>query len=61
MISTAVIPKLCKLIDGGAFDPYSAAHVRALVDVAEEIEVSVQREDLKFQVWLLSCLFCVIC
>ena len=50
MISTAIIPRFCKLIDGGAFDPYSAEHVRTLVDMAEQIEVSVQRDDSKFQV-----------
>lgn len=50
MISTAIIPRFCKLIEGGVFDPYSAEHVRTLVDVAEQIEASVQRDDLKFQV-----------
>lgn len=50
MISTAIIPRFCKLIEGGAFDPYSAEHVRTLADVVEQIEASVQRDDLKFQV-----------
>lgn len=50
MISTALIPRLCKIIEGGAFDPYSAKEVRTLVDFTEQIEASVDREDLKFQV-----------
>lgn len=50
MISTAIIPRLCKIIDAGGFDPYSARDLRTLVDVVEQIEASVAREDLKFQV-----------
>ncbi len=50
MISTAVIPRVCKLIEGGALDVYSAKHIRRLVDLAEEMEVSVERGSAKFQV-----------
>jgi hypothetical protein len=53
MISTAVIPRLCKLIEGGGFDPYSAKHVRRMVDLAEQVEASVARDNLKFHVSLL--------
>ncbi|KDQ62610.1 hypothetical protein JAAARDRAFT_203706 [Jaapia argillacea MUCL 33604] len=49
MISTAVIPRLCKLIGGGAFDPYSDRHVRRMIDLAEQVESSVQDDNLKFQ------------
>ncbi|KAI0338869.1 hypothetical protein BDW22DRAFT_1457945 [Trametopsis cervina] len=54
MISTAIIPRLCKIIEGGAFDAYSAQATRSVINIAEQIEVSVQREDLKFQMLLKS-------
>ena len=38
------------MIEGGAFDPYSAKSTRTLVDLAEQIELSVVRDNLKFQV-----------
>ena len=50
MITTAVVPRLCKIIESGAFDPYSSQDVRTLVDLAEQIEATVERENLKFQV-----------
>lgn len=50
MVSTAVIPRLCKIIEGGALDPYSAKHIRKLVDLAEQLEVSVESGNHKFQV-----------
>ena len=50
MISTAIIPRISKMIEGGAFDPYSAKSTRTLVDLAEQIELSVVRDNLKFQV-----------
>ena len=50
MISTAVIPRLCKLLEGGALDPYSAVDVRKLTDLAEQIELSVERSNLQFEV-----------
>ena len=50
MIATAVIPRICKMLEGGAFDPYSAKDTRTLVDLAEQIELSVERDNLKFQV-----------
>ena len=54
MISTAIIPRVCKLIEGGALDPYSAKDVRTTIDLAEQIEYSVERDNLKFQVRAFS-------
>ncbi|KZT27360.1 hypothetical protein NEOLEDRAFT_1176784 [Neolentinus lepideus HHB14362 ss-1] len=52
MISTAVLPRLAKMVAGGAFDPYSAKHVRRIVDLAEEVEASIEPDNLKFQTLL---------
>jgi GC-rich sequence DNA-binding factor len=49
MISTAVIPKICKVVDGGALDVYSERHIRRMVNLAEEVEASIGKND-KFQV-----------
>ncbi|KAG8934755.1 hypothetical protein FRC02_009336 [Tulasnella sp. 418] len=49
MIATAVIPRLVALIKAGAFDPYSSKHVRRIVDLAEQVEMSVPRENDKYQ------------
>ncbi|KAF8726431.1 hypothetical protein AX14_004859 [Amanita brunnescens Koide BX004] len=54
MVSTAVIPRLCKLIDGGALDVYSAKHVRRVIDLAEEVEASVEDGNAKLQILLRS-------
>ncbi|EKM51607.1 uncharacterized protein PHACADRAFT_31439 [Phanerochaete carnosa HHB-10118-sp] len=56
MISTAIIPRVCKLVDGGALDPYSAKDIRNLIDLAEQIEASTERDSLKFQTLLKSVL-----
>jgi hypothetical protein len=50
MIATAVIPRVCKLLKGGMLDAYSAQDVRRLVDFAEQLEVSLERNHAKFQV-----------
>ena len=50
IITTAVLPRLSKLIEGGALDPFSAKDIRRLVDLAEEIEVSIEKGNHKFQV-----------
>lgn len=50
MISTAVVPRLCKIVEAGALDPYSAKDVRRMVDLAEEVEASVGTESNKFEV-----------
>lgn len=45
---------MCKLIEGGALDVYSGKHIRRIVDLAEEMEVSVERGSAKFQVGVSS-------
>jgi GC-rich sequence DNA-binding factor len=50
IISTAVIPRVCNLIEGGALDPFSSKDIRHLVNLAEEVEVSVGKDHHKFQV-----------
>lgn len=50
MISTAIVPRLCKIIEGGAFDPYSAKGLRMIVNLAEQVEASLERNNQKFQV-----------
>ena len=50
MISTALIPRFCRLIESGALDPYSATDIRRLVDLTEQVEASVERQSLKFEV-----------
>ncbi|KAJ7244984.1 nineteen complex-related protein 2-domain-containing protein [Mycena haematopus] len=47
MISTAVIPRICKLVEGGVFDAYSEANVRRIVDLSEEVEASVEPGNAK--------------
>jgi GC-rich sequence DNA-binding factor len=53
MVATAVVPRVCKMLEGGALDAYSAGDVRRLVDLAEQLEMSVERSHLKFQVGAL--------
>lgn len=50
MISTAVAPRLCKMLQVGALDPYSARGVRRMIDLAEQVEASVGTDSNKFQV-----------
>lgn len=49
-ITTAVLPRLAKLLEGGALDPFSGKDIRRLTDLAEEVEISVERSNHKFQV-----------
>lgn len=49
-ITTAVLPRLSKLIEAGALDPFSGKDTRRLVDLTEEIEISVEKSNHKFQV-----------
>ncbi|PPQ72250.1 hypothetical protein CVT26_006977, partial [Gymnopilus dilepis] len=56
MISTAVIPLVCKILDNGALDVYSTRHVRRMIDLAEEIEASIDPDNNKFQLLLKSVL-----
>ncbi|KAJ7784341.1 nineteen complex-related protein 2-domain-containing protein [Mycena metata] len=52
MISTAIIPRICKLVEGGLFDVYSDASVRRMVDLSEEVEASVEPGNAKFLILL---------
>lgn len=56
MITTAVIPRIVKVIENGGFDPWSARHVRRAAELAEELEMSMSKMDLKFQVRFSSLL-----
>ncbi|KAF7364986.1 GC-rich sequence DNA-binding factor-like protein [Mycena venus] len=56
MISTAVIPRICKLVEGGVFDPYSDASVRRIVDLSEEVDASVEPGNAKLLVLLKTVL-----
>ena len=50
VVSTIVLPRLSKLVEGGALDPYSSKDIRRLLHLAEDIEVSVEKDHHKFQV-----------
>ena len=50
MISTAVIPRICKLLESGALDVYSKHHIRRAIDLFQEVEASVDGENTKLQV-----------
>lgn len=51
MVSTAIVPRLCKMIEGGGFDPYSMKDVRTVTDLVEQVEIAVRdTANLKFQV-----------
>ncbi|KAI0036544.1 nineteen complex-related protein 2-domain-containing protein [Vararia minispora EC-137] len=49
MITTTVIPRIVRIIENGGFDPWSAKNVRRVIDFAEELETTIDRTDLKFQ------------
>lgn len=50
MVSTTIIPLLSKFLASGGIDPYSTKHVKRAIDLAEQIELCVDRKDAKFQV-----------
>ncbi|KAJ3513492.1 hypothetical protein NLJ89_g2913 [Agrocybe chaxingu] len=54
MISTAVIPVICRAIEGGSLDVYSQKHIRRMIDLSEEIEASVESGNAKFLMILKS-------
>ncbi|KAF7346601.1 GC-rich sequence DNA-binding factor-like protein [Mycena sanguinolenta] len=56
MVSTAVIPRICKLVEGGVFDAYSDADLRRIVDLSEEVEASVEPGNAKVLVLLKTVL-----
>ncbi|KAI0322031.1 nineteen complex-related protein 2-domain-containing protein [Amylostereum chailletii] len=49
MTSTTVIPLIARIVEEGGFDPWSGKDIRRLVDLAEELETLVERNNLKFQ------------
>lgn len=50
MISSAIIPRISKTIEVGAFDVYSEKHVKRAVDLLEELEASIDAGNPKMQV-----------
>ncbi|KAI6114380.1 GCFC-domain-containing protein [Pisolithus sp. B1] len=54
MISTAVVPRLCKMLESGGLDPYSAHDVKRIIDVAEQVEASIGSDHHKFLMILKS-------
>ncbi|KIK91590.1 hypothetical protein PAXRUDRAFT_149172 [Paxillus rubicundulus Ve08.2h10] len=54
MISTAVVPRICKMLEAGAFDPYSGKDIRRMIDLAEQVEASVGTDNNKFQMLVNS-------
>lgn len=51
MVLTAIVPRLCKIIEGGGFNPYSMKDVRTVTDLVEQVEIAVRdTANLKFQV-----------
>lgn len=57
MLSTAIIPRLCKIIEGGTLNVYSGHHIRRMVHMVEELELNLEPGSTKFQVNIF-CLFC---
>ncbi|KAK0201965.1 nineteen complex-related protein 2-domain-containing protein [Desarmillaria ectypa] len=47
MITTAILPRMCKLLEGGALDVYSAGDIRRMVDITEEVEASIEPGNTK--------------
>lgn len=60
MISTAIVPRLCKIVEEG-FDAYSSKSLRKVIDMAEQVEASVERDNQKFQVCFASLITSVYC
>jgi GC-rich sequence DNA-binding factor len=54
MVTTAVIPRLCRILAGGGVDPYSAKHMKRAIDLVEQVELTVDHRDAKFQVCCLK-------
>lgn len=50
MLSTAVVPRICKMLEGGAFDPYSSRSARRMIDITEQVEASIGSDHHKFTV-----------
>ncbi|KAG8696463.1 hypothetical protein FRC08_007138 [Ceratobasidium sp. 394] len=56
MVATAIIPRVAKLVQGGALDPYSARHIRRLKDLAEQIEATLEADATKIGALLGACI-----
>lgn len=54
MISTTVVPRICKLLEAGAFDPHSIPNIRKMIDTAEQVEASIGSDHHKFLMVLKS-------
>ncbi|KAG6334692.1 hypothetical protein ID866_4391 [Astraeus odoratus] len=54
MISTVVVPRICKMVESGALDPYSTPHIRRLIDIAEQVEASIGSDHHKYLMILRS-------
>ncbi|KAG2057874.1 hypothetical protein BDR06DRAFT_1005001 [Suillus hirtellus] len=54
MISTAVVPLICKVVEAGALDSYSALDTRNMINLAEQVEASIGHDNPKFQMILKS-------
>ncbi|KAG1872371.1 GCFC-domain-containing protein [Suillus subalutaceus] len=54
MISTAVVPFICKVVEAGALDSYSALNTRNMINLAEQVEASIGHDNHKFQMLLKS-------
>ena len=51
LVSTAIIPRLVAMIQGGALDPYSSRQIARLTDVVDQVEASgVERDGIRFKV-----------
>ncbi|KAG2151320.1 GCFC-domain-containing protein [Suillus clintonianus] len=54
MISTALVPIICKVVEAGALDSYSALDTRNMINLAEQVEASIGHDNHKFQMILKS-------
>lgn len=54
MISTAIVPLICKVVEAGALDSYSALGTRNMINLAEQVEATIGRDNHKFQMLLKS-------
>ncbi|KAK7035518.1 hypothetical protein VNI00_011811 [Paramarasmius palmivorus] len=58
MITTAIIPRMSKIIEGGALDVYSHSHIRRVIDIMEELEATIEPGSPKLQVLSKSVVIC---
>ncbi|CUA73263.1 Pre-B-cell leukemia transcription factor-interacting protein 1 [Rhizoctonia solani] len=56
MTATAIIPRLTKLVQAGALDPYSGKHVKRLRDMVEQVEATVEADSAKLNPLLGACI-----